>query len=116
MLPEGYKLALADFTAGLPDVVKDWFFNSTDPKAVAARDEVKAKLVQSMNQAKANQEYIFEHYLKNVERKPGDVRVLGCIDPVYFQDMINRYGRGCWNDPAFLADTKKKSPQLFVPD
>lgn len=116
MLPEGYNLALADFTAGLPPIVKDWFFNSNDPKAVEARESVKKMLVGEIEGARVRQKEIYEKYLKHVQRKPGDMKVIGCIDPVYFQDMINRHGRGCWNDSAFIADTKKKSPELFVPD
>lgn len=39
---------------------------------------------------------------------------IATIDPVIYEDMERRYGRGCWRDKEFLRDTLKRNPALQV--
>ena len=39
---------------------------------------------------------------------------IACIDEEIYVRMEAMYGRGCWRDKAFLADTLKKNPQLRI--
>jgi len=117
VLPEGFQLMLADFTRGLPPAVIEWFLHSQDPKAQEHRERIRMLAAQHIEDA--NRRQALRHEAMKEEAKYFDekspIQPIASIDPVIFQDFVNRYSPGCWHDRKFLEDTKKKSPQLFYP-
>ena len=117
MLPDGVDLVLADFTIGLPPVVREWFLYSQDPKAVEQRHKVRMLAANHIDQANKRQAKRFEGMKREKELldPKSPIRPIASIDPVIAQDFRNRFGSACLNDREFLEDCRKTAPELFFP-
>ena len=111
-------LTIDDLTQDLPPLVRDWLKNSKDQLAEKWRDFLRAEKIYRMDQARKRQKMIHEHVLSQSD--PNDkkckIRRIGIVDPEIMDEFRGKYGNDCFSDPEFVKDTKKKAPELFVPE
>ena len=102
-------------TSDLPPLVKDWVFNSKDPKAEAWRRWLKQLAIDRIEAARVRQLKLRETALAEEEqKKKGKIRRIAIVDPVINDDFTSRYGLGCWNDPDWVRHTREHAPELFL--
>jgi hypothetical protein len=102
----------------LPPVVVDWLKNSQDPRAIAWRKWIYAQAQVNLDAA-AKAQVEIKKEMDSLPHQGKHTKRIGIVDPRYHRDLQRQFekggGTGNWfQDPDFLADTKKKNPQLFV--
>ena len=102
----------------LPPIVIDWLRTSQDPRAIEWRKFIYAKAQENIATA-ARVQLQIKKEMDTLPHQGKHTKRIGIIDPRYHRDLQRQYekggGQGSWfQDPDFLADTRKKNPQLFV--
>jgi hypothetical protein len=114
--PLSVQIALMLRSAGVQDpIVEDWVLHSKCDEAQAWRDFLKALAVYEQEAAIKRQRELRAAAIEQEKlKKPGQIRRIAVVDPVIEADFTARYGPGHWNDPDWVADTRRKAPELFV--
>lgn len=114
--PLSVQLALMLRSAGVDNpLVVDWVLNSKCEQAQKWRDFLKAFKIHQQEAAIERQRELRKAAIAQEEKKkPGQVRRIAVVDPVINDDWTARYGLGCWSDPEWVEDTRKKAPEVFV--
>jgi hypothetical protein len=102
----------------LPPVVVDWLRTSQDPRAVEWRKFIYAEAQANIANA-AEVQLQIKREMDELPHQGKHVRRIGIIDPRHHADLQRQFekrgGQGNWfQDADFLADTRKRNPQLFV--
>ena len=114
--PLNVNVALLLHQIGLHDpIVIDWVLHSRCAEAQEWRDYIREFKIWQQEQAIERQRELRKVAVAEEEqKKKGEVRRIAVVDPVINDDWTKRYGLGCWNDPDWVKDTRKKAPEVFV--
>lgn len=114
--PLNVQVALMLRSAGVNNpLVEDWVLNSQCDEAKAWREYLKKLKIYEQEAAIERQRKLREIAVAQEEqKKKGEVRRIAVVDPVINDDWTARYGLDCWNNADWVADTRKKAPEVFV--
>ena len=98
-------------------IVTDWLLHAKGEKAKEWKATLQRVAAEKCDWDNHVQERMFkEHISKTASLKVNGIRHSAKITKGIHQREEAIHGKGCWRDPEWLADTKKKSPQLFYPE
>ena len=98
-------------------IVTDWLLHAKGEKAKEWKATLQRVAAEKVARIAKMEAQMYEHHIRHeIVDNDSPVRHVGKINKGRYQLEEAIHGKGCWKDPDWLKDTKKKSPQLFYPE